>query len=186
MLADASATLSHPFVLLVVGALVTRYLVPAFTRRWQDHQKELEIKVGLVDQISNATAELLIAVQFAELGAESQEKLDEAYRAWEIAGATIGGRLQAYFPRSKVLGEWRDLKDGVTQLYAAAGVEEAAARKRKLAQIAGATDIDDRPATELWQAARQSLAGANDELNNRILNERIKAFNPPLLPVRLR
>lgn len=186
MLADASATLSHPFVLLVAGALVTSYLVPALTRRWQDHQKELEIKVGLVDQISKATAELLIAVQFAELGAESQEKLDAAYRAWEIAGATIGGRLQAYFPGSKLLEEWRDLKDGVTQLYAAAGIEEAAARKRKLAQIAGATDIDDRPATELWQAARQSLAGANDELNNRILKEPIKAFNPPLLPVRLR
>ena len=44
--------LSHPLLLLLVGALVSSYLLPLLTQSWQNHQKELELKSALVSQIS--------------------------------------------------------------------------------------------------------------------------------------
>jgi hypothetical protein len=182
MLADVAATLAHPLLLLAVGAAVSSFLVPAVTRRWQDHQKELEVKVGLVDQISKAVAEFLIAIQFAELQAQSQsqEEFDDAYRAWEVAQPTIGGRLQAYFPESSLPSEWAELTRRVTAFYGATGVSDGTERVRRLREIAAVSDADDRSATELWREAKVSLLRANDRLSSRVLTERIPDFNRPL------
>jgi hypothetical protein len=36
--------LSHPMLLLIVGAIISSLIIPYFTRQWQDHQHELELK----------------------------------------------------------------------------------------------------------------------------------------------
>ncbi len=39
--------LSHPLVLLVVGAAITSFLLPQLTASWQVNEKELDLKYGL-------------------------------------------------------------------------------------------------------------------------------------------
>jgi hypothetical protein len=54
---DATAVdvvLRHPLVVLVATALLTGLLVPGITREWQLRQKAIEIKVGLVAEMSEA------------------------------------------------------------------------------------------------------------------------------------
>lgn len=55
--------LQHPLLLLVVGALISSYIIPLYTKAWQDHQKELELKTDLVSEISDATASILTKTQ---------------------------------------------------------------------------------------------------------------------------
>jgi hypothetical protein len=59
---------SHPFFLLLVGALISGLLIPYFTRRWQNHQKELEIKTNLVGRISESIMSMIMTNQFIEIG----------------------------------------------------------------------------------------------------------------------
>jgi hypothetical protein len=183
MLADTASALSHPLLLVAVGAGVSGYLVPALTRRWQDHQKELEVKVALVDQVSKAVAEITIAIQFAEVGAESQtqEAFDEAYRAWEITQPTIGGRLRAYYPHSSLPADWMELARCVNQLYATTGVKDPEDRARRLRKISAVSYIDNLSPTDLWREAKSAIQAATDRLSGRILAEEIRDFNRPLL-----
>lgn len=45
-------------MLLIVGAIITSLIIPNFTRQWQDHQKELEVKIALTDEINKATSDI--------------------------------------------------------------------------------------------------------------------------------
>ena len=72
----------QPFLLLITTAPISHYLIPKITRRWQDHQKELELKSGFVSEISESVLGIVLAVQCAESSAASQtqEQYDTAYR----------------------------------------------------------------------------------------------------------
>src|SRR2546423_1428624 len=96
--------LAHPLVLLLVGAAVSSYLIPSFTRRWQDHQKELELKSALASEISRSVTDFVLNVQFVHVRAASvtQTQLDAAYRTWSLPSAVIESRLGSYFPRSGI------------------------------------------------------------------------------------
>jgi formylmethanofuran dehydrogenase subunit A len=61
---------------LLVGALIWSILVPSSTRQWQNHEKELEMKSGLVEDINNSVTDFVMAVQFAEVGVTSQSQAD--------------------------------------------------------------------------------------------------------------
>lgn len=78
--------LCHPLLLLFVTAFISQYLIPHITRRWQDHQKEIELKIGFVSEISESVLNIVIATQFAELKAKSQSQgdFDRGFRDWEI------------------------------------------------------------------------------------------------------
>jgi hypothetical protein len=52
-------TLSHPMLLLIVGAIISSLIIPYFTRQWQDHQKELELISDLSDQINKVVSDAL-------------------------------------------------------------------------------------------------------------------------------
>jgi hypothetical protein len=81
--------LRHPLTVLLVGALISGLLIPAFTRRWQNHQKALEIKTELVSELSKSIMGIIMAIQFVRVGAKSQKQadFDQAYREWEIESA---------------------------------------------------------------------------------------------------
>ena len=128
--------LSHPLILLLVGALISSYLIPALTRRWQEHQKELEIKIDLVDQINEAIIDIVMRIQFVEIEAKSQtqEEFDTAYREWEIKAAVIGSRIRAYLTEDIYL-DWDTYSRSVTGFYTLAGIFEEAKRKESLREI---------------------------------------------------
>jgi hypothetical protein len=59
--------ISHPLSLLLIGGLLSGLLFPYFTNRWQNHQKELDIKIDLVGRISESIMNMIMAIQFIEV-----------------------------------------------------------------------------------------------------------------------
>jgi hypothetical protein len=132
-----SDVLAHPMVLLLAGGVLTGMLVPLITRRWQNRQKALELKTGLVTDLSDSVTRLLLAVQLvrsrrdlakargtrepAEVLEARQATFDEAYVAWETASATLRAKLLAYFPTSGIERDWNRLAEAVTVFYALEG-----------------------------------------------------------------
>jgi hypothetical protein len=100
-------SLSHPLLLLIVGAIITSLIIPNFTRQWQDHQKELELKTNLVSEISDAVASLLAKTQITKVIVSTPYKeLHDAYEIWESASAVIESKLEAYFSDSSLPQLW--------------------------------------------------------------------------------
>src|SRR3954465_8200034 len=95
--------LGHPVFLLVLGAAVSSLLIPAITRGWQNHEKQLQIKTGLVTDMSSSLTTFLMAIQFAEVQSEASgaapkgellkraeatfERANQAYYSFEVSSA---------------------------------------------------------------------------------------------------
>lgn len=141
--------LEHPLVILVVGAIITSFLFPYLTRGWQDHQRGLELKASLIDQI-NASMEGALA----ELG--SVELRDE-YRAlsknamaldtlhnlfiqqfhnWNVQAETILSELDAYFSSyQNVRRDWQELSRAIGNLWYLAFLRDTKARQLQVLGI---------------------------------------------------
>ena len=57
---NISQILSHPFSLLIVGAIISSLIIPYYTKSWQDYQKELEIKSDIASDISKTMTDYVI------------------------------------------------------------------------------------------------------------------------------
>lgn len=115
------AALRHPVVagalLAVITGIFASILVPALTRVWQDHPRELALKRELVARMSRESTKAVDS-NFAGLGASAtrdKRVLDRAYRRWRIESAVIGSELQTYFPDSDIYREW-DEYAGIVQV----------------------------------------------------------------------
>jgi hypothetical protein len=78
---ELNAVLRHPLTLLVLDAALTGLIAPWITSQWQHQQKRLEIKAGLVTELSELVMRLTMAIQFVHLGSKSfsQDNFDTAY-----------------------------------------------------------------------------------------------------------
>ncbi len=182
--------LSHPLLLLLIGALVSSYLIPMLTRGWQNHQKQLELKTVLVTQISEEVTDFLMAVQFAEMGStsQSQENYEMAYRAWETDSAKLGALLSAYFPQATISENWRVFSEVVTDFYALSGTTQPASRQYLLDRMQTAAFLTNAPVdwaalaqrgdnyAENWLALRNQLTAERDAIIRAILDARIASF----------
>ena len=115
------AWLSHPLVLLLIGgaftAGITNYLVPSITRQWQNHDKELELKSGIVTKINGAAFGFFESIRSIEYAAKPKtlEPLDRAYVRWLTSTAVISAEMNTYFPS-------RAFNNDFTELYLTAQV----------------------------------------------------------------
>jgi hypothetical protein len=109
-----------PILITLFGAAVSAWLVPAFTRQYQDRQKEREIKVALVSAIGDSTSDALVTSQFVAAQTFPQGGQAEFNRLaleWARSSAEIEAKLEAYFPRSRVVREWREYATVVQQTF---------------------------------------------------------------------
>jgi hypothetical protein len=177
----------QPYLLLIATALISNFLVPAITRRWQDHQKELELKTGFVSEISESVLDILLATQFAEVAARSQthEQYAEAYRTWEKRKAVIGAKLRAYFPKTDLGQDWDQFGEIVSEVYALSGTSDPAERAEWLSNLKQyfGTDALDWQALanqelkkRAWFSLRQQVLRRKDALIQRILDTKIVFF----------
>lgn len=115
--------LGHPLTILLLGAAISGVLVPWLTRRWQNHQKSLEIKTDLVSELSKAIMQFVMAIQFAHLRSVSQTQadFDAAYRDWEVQHSVLHTKLEAYYPNSEIPERWAGIAERLTDLYALEG-----------------------------------------------------------------
>ena len=171
--------LKHPLIVLLVGALISGLLIPAFTRRWQSHQKALEIKTELVSDLSKSILGMVMATQFAHLRAESQTQadFDKAYRDWEIESAVIGTKLQAYFPDTTIPTEWTEFSALVTEFYALEGIGEDK-RSRPAADLAKKLGVLGRyQGAQDWLALKNGILEKKSALIQQVLKSAVSVFN---------
>ena len=99
--------LSSPLMLLIIGALLTNLLLPRLTQSWQDHQRALDIKTGLITKMSEIIANSFTELELIQSGSESNN-LDtalsnfyNAFRDMRTNGEEIEAQIAAYFPDEK-------------------------------------------------------------------------------------
>jgi hypothetical protein len=186
--------LAHPLLLLLVGSLISSYLIPSVTRQWQNHQKQLEIRTQLVGDISDAVARIITAVQFVEVGSatQSQSQFDEAFRSWEIERAILGSEIRSYYPHTDIGDSWSAFSEIVTEVYALSGTYDQTYRQQRLERIQTYlpnSSIDWTSLADLtlregdfsqrvtyqnaWFSLKDSLLAKRDELISRILESTI-------------
>lgn len=186
--------LRHPLLLLAAGAMLTGLLVPSITRRWQDRQKELEVKTGLVAEMSETFMTIVLEIQFvrvrrelrqagllaesAEEVAARQAKFDDAYHAWEVKSAVTEAKLQAYFPGSDIPEEWVRVSEAVTNLYALEGQGDQD-REASMKRLAEAFDVHNGPPS--WAALRSGILAAETRLLRQIVEQPVYGFRSRLL-----
>ena len=118
---------SNPLVLLLVGAAISGFLVPHFTRKWQDGQQELTLKVGLIENIATSITEIVRGVESTEakisIAEKNKSKILTQFKKkdqelWHKACPEIGSQIHTYFHRSKrkIPVYWENYKDLVNEL----------------------------------------------------------------------
>ena len=98
-------------MLLVVGALITSYVIPLYSRQWQEElevQKELELKSELVGQIGEAIGGFLTKTQSVKtiLNIPYIEFYDAYHKNWEATNSMVESKLRAYFQGSPLPMTW--------------------------------------------------------------------------------
>jgi hypothetical protein len=97
----AGKWLASPLLITVVAAVLSGLLLPYIARGWQNHQKALEVKTGLVTQMSESSSGTVatsrfLAARLIPTTAEAQPVWNKAYRDWATESSSIGAKLQAY------------------------------------------------------------------------------------------
>jgi hypothetical protein len=154
-------------VLTVVGALFTLWLLPAFTRQWEDRQKARELQASLIEEIAVASSE---AEGAAEAGASGLDADSEAVAAatagaivtdaqiawekWQVEQNKVDARLRAYFDLN-VVDAWTRYANGQSSVLAIAAIDRDYATKPLPTFAASVIQahIDEllkAPGTEVW------------------------------------
>ncbi len=113
--------LRHPLFLVLATGLVSAYLIPRFTKRWQDHQKAVESKTRFASEVTEAVVKFLLTVQLAERKSIEQDTYDAAYQEWEVRRATLASELRGQFRNPGIATEWASLSEAVSALYRLSG-----------------------------------------------------------------
>ena len=185
-----AGTVTDPFwerlVLAAVGPLLTALLavviVNELTRRWQNRQKMLEIRTGLVSDVSEAVMEIVMAVQFVHLdpGEKRQKGFDDAYKTWEIRSAVIGTRLQAYLGNTTIPADWTHFSRILTLFYALEGVSKEA-KEGELTHVHGELNSILKPSDQVdctWTEIRKGILLQKTDIIQRILNAKMPVIGP--------
>jgi hypothetical protein len=189
--------LGNPLVVTVVAAFLGSFLIPHLTRSWQDHQKALEIKTGLVGQMSESVSDAVatgrfIAADLVQTGSP-QQAWNDGYRDWTTASASIGARLQAYVG-PEIGTDWRSFADVVTNFFLLSADSDSRSRRAQVQAIARDPDLRRHApltgagraalrgprSTRLFRAAYEGIAEGilqrEDELVQRVLDSDVSGF----------
>jgi hypothetical protein len=99
--------------LLIAGAIISSLIIPYYTRQWQDHQKELELKTNFADDVNKAVSEMIVSAIYRNPHAD----LYQTNNDWLIAKAMISSKVKAYFSDIRMTQDWNNLSSVVTQLF---------------------------------------------------------------------
>lgn len=108
--------ISHPFLLLIVGAIISSLIIPYFTRQWQDNQKQLELKTALADDINKAVSDSIVSSRLLTTGQIDPQDYSNSFKNWEISKEIIGSKIEAYFSDNQIRRNWNNLSSAVEEL----------------------------------------------------------------------
>lgn len=134
-LASVDAILRHPLFLVAATGVVSSYVIPRLTRRWQDHQKAIETRTRFATEGTETIIRFLLSVQLAERKAIQPDQYSAAYQEWEVRRATFASQLRGQFQDSVVAAEWVSLSEAVTALYRLSGTFSEPYRSAVLTEL---------------------------------------------------
>jgi hypothetical protein len=102
--------------------LLTSLLLPYITSKWQNHQKELDIKSTLVTQITQSSNKVFIELQSFVLGEvplKSQvfNHYLDVVNEWENDSTATYAQLKAYYPQTSLSKEWDGIRAMMFAFY---------------------------------------------------------------------
>ena len=111
--------LSHPLVLLAVGAVVSGLLIPSFSRSSENHKQRLAIKSDLVDSMSNAASPFLAATLANVIAhnGDAPPSYDVAYQQWVTRSNEAFAKLNTYLPDAEATQQWGSFMLRMRDLY---------------------------------------------------------------------
>ena len=170
------------FVLTVLGALLTLWLLPAFTRQFEDRQKARELQASLIEEIAVASSEAEAGAEAGLRGTDADSEADAAATAgvivtdaqaawdkWQVEQNKMDARLRAYFDLN-VVDAWTRYADAQSSVLAIAEIDSIYATKPLPAFAASVigTHIDTllkAPGNEVWTRTRiDDFAGPDPSL----------------------
>lgn len=162
--AKVGTFLRHPLASLLITAIFSSYLIPSWTRQWQNQQAELSTKIEILSSIDKSSIQMIMAIQYVYVGSkiQSQTNYDNAYRQWQIDKQVIRSKLQAYYPDSKLVADWNQFSEQLDKFYFISGSSNPADSKDFLTN---------------FTALQNDLYHRKDNLNKEILNTKISIFS---------
>lgn len=161
------------------------------TRRWQDRQRESDLKTQLVADLSEAVTAMVLSIQFvharrslpSELADKDvvvarQREFDDAYRDWEIRSAKLRATLQAYFAGTSIPVAWSDLSASVGWFYAQEGVPEADQREVLEKAVDCLRQSFQEDAAPEWGSVKEAIINSLSDLIRRVLVARASVLRP--------
>jgi len=113
--------ISHPLILLLIGAGITGFLIPKFAESVQARKESFEIKKELIKKINKSTTILLGTTQMLARQKINEEVIYPEFLKWKESCAEIGADVRAYWDEgekeSAVEKEWNAYYDRVVDLY---------------------------------------------------------------------
>ena len=131
-------------VVTILGGALTILVLPAVTRQWDERQRALDLKTGLVSQISIATGRSITSAEtlfetYNGKSATFEERTSRIApglplrRRWLADSLKIEGKLRAYFSPG-VYAHWRVFNNAMVNFFYIAGVEGRMNRVRRQAE----------------------------------------------------
>jgi hypothetical protein len=111
---NISQFLSHPLVLLLIGAAISGVLIPYFTNRAANYQKGLEIKTDLVRRINESVMRFVVPL-YSLLNALNSTTTEELNANTTFEGAKGLGHLGLYSLEKHFQDELEDIKKTLNQ-----------------------------------------------------------------------
>lgn len=158
-----------PTSLLVtlLGIALTAWLLPAFTRQWDDRQKAQELKVAITDDVATATARAFFGTKtsdrnasFAPLLAALSPPTGAAAagvaREWELSSFKIAAKLKAYFRSPALDRRWQTYSTGVYDFFLALA-SPSALRPDALGRVVFEFGLGRKKAEQFRSAGRAIL-----------------------------
>jgi hypothetical protein len=182
--------LAHPLLLLLIGGAISGILIPLVTRRWQDHQKEIELKIGLVNKINESLTDIVTAMKLIDCKYAGFDKkiVYDAYREWEKSNAVILSQLGAYFPNSDIKQKWDDYSQLVFKVYSLIEQPDVKVRIGLVQEIKdrvsrGTSRIDPQavaqnpPDRNSWNILKQEILNEKNDITQSIIMKPMPLFS---------
>jgi len=174
-----------PIVVAVLGVVLGSWLLPAFTRQWDDRQKSGEVKAAVVAQIASATGRALLEVHQATTRpglAPSSRQIPRAAQDWSVANMEIRAKLRAYFG-AKAVDHWTLVSQYVTSSLSVAYRSRAGdavipnpwisrVRSHRLESL-----FDEFRRDRVFDALELAILGETESLTNGLLSMHVRGYS---------
>ena len=150
-------------IITLVGIALTAWLLPAFTRQWDDRQKAHDLKAAITNDMATATAQALFGGKtryqagpngslLAAVGPTTEASEAAAIRQWELSSFQIEAKLRANFTDRTISTTWREYSDSVRRFFLAL-TQPTSQRPRALRAASLRIGLDEHAANKVYLRA---------------------------------